>query len=196
METRTRAIIEGTGHRKRFYAEPGHPPRNPHMKGVTSTLRLWFGKGLGSDYAGEQIRLADGTPISVFEACSLPNFLMCSSTEPGRKSRPTKVMKDNCTGHARNVVRILEPTLIVCHGTEVGARVAEAIKTLPKAPPVSSDAKCNTPRRFDIGKVVQDLKECCHAILFASVGGRKRPDWRFAGRGNTGAGAAGPPFSG
>jgi len=35
----------------------------------------------------------------------------------------------------------------------------------------SSDAKCNTPpRRFDIGKVVQDLKECCHAILFASFG--------------------------
>jgi hypothetical protein len=33
---------------------------------------------------------------------------------------------------------------------------------------LSSDAKCNTPRRFDIGKVVQDLRECCHAILFAS----------------------------
>jgi hypothetical protein len=48
---------------------------------------------------------------------------------------------------------------------------------------LSSDAKCNTPRRFDIGKVVQDLKECCHAILFAYVGGRKRPDRRFAGRG-------------
>src|SRR5271165_6506267 len=26
---------------------------------------------------------------------------------------------------------------------------------------LSSDAKCNTPRRFGIGKVVQDLKECC-----------------------------------
>src|SRR3984957_5121127 len=48
---------------------------------------------------------------------------------------------------------------------------------------LSSDAKCNTPGRFDIGKVVQDLKECCHAILFASVGGRKRPDRRFARRG-------------
>jgi hypothetical protein len=47
---------------------------------------------------------------------------------------------------------------------------------------LSSGAKCNTPRRFDIGKVVQDLKECCHAILFASVGGRKRPDRRFTGR--------------
>jgi hypothetical protein len=48
---------------------------------------------------------------------------------------------------------------------------------------LNSDAKCNTPRRFDIGKVVQDLKECCHAILLASVGGRERPDRRFAGRG-------------
>src|SRR4029077_9480731 len=48
---------------------------------------------------------------------------------------------------------------------------------------LSSDAKCNPPRRFDIGEVVQDLKECCHAILFASVGGRKRPDRRFAGCG-------------
>jgi hypothetical protein len=35
-----------------------------------------------------------------------------------------------------------------------------------------SSAKCNTPGRFDIGKVVQDLKERCHAILSASVGTR------------------------
>jgi len=39
---------------------------------------------------------------------------------------------------------------------------------------LSSDAKWQHPLRFDIGKVVQDLKECCHAILFASVGGRER----------------------
>src|SRR5271157_5051248 len=53
---------------------------------------------------------------------------------------------------------------------------------------LSSDVKCNTPGRSDIGKVVQDLKECCHAILFASVGGRKRPDRRFAGRGTVDGG--------
>jgi IS30 family transposase len=35
--------------------------------------------------------------------------------------------------------------------------------------PLSSDAKCNTPRRFDIGKVVQDLKECCHALHAAGA---------------------------
>jgi hypothetical protein len=58
---------------------------------------------------------------------------------------------------------------------------ADSVHAVPAG--LSSDAKCNTPRRFDIGKVVQDLKECCHAILFASVGGRKRLDRRFAGRG-------------
>src|SRR4249919_3073711 len=54
---------------------------------------------------------------------------------------------------------------------------------LPASRALSSDAKCNTLRRFDIGKVVQDLKECCHAILFASLGRRKRPNRHFAGRG-------------
>ena len=51
------------------------------------------------------------------------------------------------------------------------------------SPRLSSDAKSNTPADFDIGKVVQNLKECCHATLFASVRGRKRPDRHFAGRG-------------
>lgn len=37
------------------------------------------------------------------------------------------------------------------------------------------------PRRFDIGKVAQGLKECCHAIVCTSVGGRKRPDRDSAG---------------
>jgi len=62
------------------------------------------------------------------------------------------------------------------------------MQTSTIGPFLSSKAKCNTRRRFDIGKVVQDLKECCHAILCASVGGRKRPDRRFAGRGAVGGG--------
>ena len=48
---------------------------------------------------------------------------------------------------------------------------------------LSSDAKCNTPRRFGIGVVDQDLRECCDASLFAPVGRRKRPDWRDDGGG-------------
>src|SRR6516162_9850868 len=69
-----------------------------------------------------------------------------------------------------------------------GELMASRRRQRSAAAALSSDAKCNTPRRFDIGKVVQDLKECCHAILFASVGGRKRPDWRFAGRGTVDGG--------
>src|SRR6516164_3816239 len=58
-----------------------------------------------------------------------------------------------------------------------------ATRCISPAMPLSSDAKCNTPSRFDIGKVVQDLKECCHAILFAPLGRRKRPNRHFAGCG-------------
>src|SRR5947208_16892391 len=44
--------------------------------------------------------------------------------------------------------------------------------------PLSSDARCNTPCRFDIGSVDQDLRECCDASLFTSVGRGKRPNRR------------------
>jgi hypothetical protein len=47
-------------------------------------------------------------------------------------------------------------------------------------PFLNSDAKCNTPGRFDIGKVDQDLEECCHAILRAFVDGGERPTWDLA----------------
>jgi len=39
--------------------------------------------------------------------------------------------------------------------------------------------KCNTHCRFDIGVVDQDHRECCHAIVLASVGCRERPDRGF-----------------
>ena len=93
-------------------------------------------------------------------------------------------------------VREIQGHLLELYGLEVSPDVISTVtdavletvaewqnRPLETSYPLSSDAKCNTPRRFDIGKVVQDLKECCHAILFASVGGRKRPDRRFAGRG-------------
>jgi hypothetical protein len=34
----------------------------------------------------------------------------------------------------------------------------------------------HTPCRFDIGSVDQDLRECCNASLFTSVGRGKRPN--------------------
>jgi hemolysin D len=35
---------------------------------------------------------------------------------------------------------------------------------------LSSETKCNTPADLIIGTADQDLKECCHAMLFAFVG--------------------------
>jgi hypothetical protein len=35
---------------------------------------------------------------------------------------------------------------------------------------LSSESKCNTPADLIIGTVDQDLRECCHAMLFAFVG--------------------------
>jgi hypothetical protein len=36
--------------------------------------------------------------------------------------------------------------------------------------PLSSETKCNTPADLIIGTADQDLRECCHAMLFAFVG--------------------------
>jgi hypothetical protein len=35
---------------------------------------------------------------------------------------------------------------------------------------LSSETKCNTPADLIIGTADQDLRECCHAMLFAFVG--------------------------
>jgi hypothetical protein len=39
-----------------------------------------------------------------------------------------------------------------------------------RAATLSSETKCNTPADLIIGTVDQDLRECCHAMLFAFVG--------------------------
>ena len=35
---------------------------------------------------------------------------------------------------------------------------------------LSSETKCNTPADLIIGTADQDVRECCHAMLFAFVG--------------------------
>ena len=35
---------------------------------------------------------------------------------------------------------------------------------------LSSETKCNTPTDLIIGTADQDVRECCHAMLFAFVG--------------------------
>ena len=47
------------------------------------------------------------------------------------------------------------------------------------SPALSSNAKCNTPADLISARLFKALSECCHAILFASVRGRKRPDRRL-----------------
>jgi hypothetical protein len=44
------------------------------------------------------------------------------------------------------------------------------LKPQPQASTLSSEPKCNTPADLIIGTVDQDLRECCHAMLFAFVG--------------------------
>ncbi len=119
-------MICGFAHRHRFKKKDGFPARNPHMRGTTSLLRLLFGRGLRTDYAGEFIDLA-GESVHIFEAFALLNFLLCSAvTKPGsagfRGGQPgcsTRVMRTNCAEHVRKALEILEPTVVVAQGRAV-----------------------------------------------------------------------------
>lgn len=56
----------------------------------------------------------------------------------------------------------------------LGAALAFGLATAANAgiapAPLSSETKCNTPADLIIGTADQDLRECCHAMLFAFVG--------------------------
>ncbi len=65
-------------HEYRFYAEPGFPGRNPHLRGTTVLLRLLLGGRAGPDYEGEFVELPSG-PVHIFECFALANFLLCSA---------------------------------------------------------------------------------------------------------------------
>ena len=53
-------------------------------------------------------------------------------------------------------------------GPNAGGLSASTIVRLKEV--LSSEPKCNTPADLIIGTVDQDLRECCHAMLFAFVG--------------------------
>jgi hypothetical protein len=55
---------------------------------------------------------------------------------------------------------------------------------------LSSDAKCNTPADFISARLFRTVRSVAmrFAILFASLGRRKRPDRHFAGRGGVDGG--------
>ena len=94
--------------------------RNPHMRGVTSTLRLLLGRESGTDPEGERI-LDDG---HIFDGFALVNYLLCTALKESRsecgegagKGNSSGVMQRNCARHFQETMKILEPTVIVAHG--------------------------------------------------------------------------------
>lgn len=104
-------------------AQQGFSERNPHMAGVTSTLRLLLGRELGTEKEGEKLMQS----AHIFDGFALVNYLLCttieeprdSSQKGGGKARPSTAMKRNCARHVRATLEILDPTLIVIHGKGV-----------------------------------------------------------------------------
>lgn len=127
LEARHTMIAEESGLRSRFYRDRGFPGRNPHMKGCTSLLRKLFGIGFGSAFEGEFLRLGD-TDVHIFECFALVNFLICSAVAArkdnansrkrrgGARGESTDAMRSRCAEHFREVLNILEPTIVVAQG--------------------------------------------------------------------------------
>jgi uracil-DNA glycosylase len=113
---RYKKIME-IGRDRRFKAEGDYKARNPHMKGTTNVLRLLFGIPLGSDHDSEFIPI-NGEHVHLFDAFALVNYLLCSAVPTGGRMRgkATRTMMKNCQGHFREVIRILEPSVVIVQG--------------------------------------------------------------------------------
>lgn len=117
MDKRYNDIHNVSGLQWRYYADAEHQPRNPHMRGTTSALRLIFGKGLGKDHDGEWVDPENGRPFHILDGFALVNRLLCFAGPPGtRQGRPTTTMLDNCGEHLQATLTILEPTILVLQG--------------------------------------------------------------------------------
>ncbi len=110
-------MIMSSAHDFRFMAGDGYPVRNPHMRGTTNVLRLLFGIPLGTDHDSE-FMMIEGECIHIFDAFALVNYFLCSAVSTDGKMRglATRTMMKNCQGHFRDVMRILEPSVVVVQG--------------------------------------------------------------------------------
>jgi hypothetical protein len=128
MTARSHQVHDVTGLHKRYYAEPGHPGRNPHMRGTTSLLRTVFSKGLGDDYEGELVTPVNGNPFHIFDGFALVNRLLCSAGPiKTSQGRPTRTMLGNCATHFAATVSILEPTLVILQGSLVAKSMSDVL---------------------------------------------------------------------
>lgn len=122
LDARYGQIHDVSGLQSRYYATSGHPPRNPHMRGTTSALRVIFGKGIGEDYDGECVYPENGDRFHIFDGFALVNRLLCSAGPPGTSSgRPTGVMLKHCRDHFSATLSILEPTILIFQGGKAAA---------------------------------------------------------------------------
>ncbi|MER5335288.1 hypothetical protein [Micromonospora sp. NPDC002717] len=100
--------------------------RNPHMKGTASALRLAVGREPGSDREGEQLHLSGvRQPVHLFDAYAMANLRLCSATADGQRSLSNATMSRNCLPHLAATIMILEPTLCIVQGVQVGKVLTE-----------------------------------------------------------------------
>lgn len=120
LDDRYTAIHDISGRKRRYYSEQDHPGRNPHMRGITSALRVIFGQGLGVDYDDEFVFPSNGRPFHIFDGFALVNRLLCSAgPRDSSQGRPTPTMFQRCLEHFKATASILEPTLVILQGGQV-----------------------------------------------------------------------------
>lgn len=128
LEARYQQTRDIAGLQRHYYAEDGHPGRNPHMRGTTTALRLLLGSGAGADREGEFLHPVNGRAFHVFDGFALVNRLLCSAGPAGTsQGKPTKTMVTNCGRHFGSTLAILEPTIVVLQGVKVSAWARETL---------------------------------------------------------------------
>ena len=134
-QARERVDLAGRSEMLARSAAAGFRGRNPHLKGVTSTLRLLLGREPGDDAEGE--RLLDG---HIFDGCAQVNYLLCTAlTAPrskeahgGGRGYSSRAMQRRCAPHFLRTMEILEPTVVVVHGLALRRWVANALPLPPQ----------------------------------------------------------------
>ena len=124
-------MIMRSGLECRFKAGAGYKERSPHMRGTTNVLRLLFGLSLTPDHDSEFL-IIGGERVHLFDAFSLVNYLLCSAVgnDGSKRGLATRTMMKNCQEHFREVVRILEPTVIVIQGIRFWASIKGAFDSV------------------------------------------------------------------